>query len=168
MGDRIIKVNHAGEHGAISIYQAQRWIARWRAPEMVAELEHFLGHERRHRAIFLSLLAERGRSRCRSFHLCGIGGALLGVTTGLLGAQAIAATTVGIERVVLAHLERQIDALRNTDPSASAAIADIIAEEREHHDSSQARLAVRNRVTWAIDRVVELSTEAVIWLGMRL
>lgn len=168
LGDRIIKVNHAGEHGAISIYITQRWIARWRAPKMVAELDHFLSHERRHRALFGDLLAERGRARCRSYHLCGMGGALLGLVTGLLGSQAIAATTVAIERVVLAHLEMQLDALRGTDPAAVAAIADIIAEEREHHDSSAARLAAGSALTRAIDRVVEASTEAVIWLGMRL
>ena len=33
LGDRIMKVDHAGEHGAICIYAAQRWFARWRAPE---------------------------------------------------------------------------------------------------------------------------------------
>ena len=34
-GDRIMKVDHAGEHGAICIYTAQRWFAPWRAPEAV-------------------------------------------------------------------------------------------------------------------------------------
>jgi ubiquinone biosynthesis monooxygenase Coq7 len=47
-----MKVNHAGEHGAIAVYSTQRWIARWRAPDMVAELTEFLEHERRHRALF--------------------------------------------------------------------------------------------------------------------
>jgi demethoxyubiquinone hydroxylase (CLK1/Coq7/Cat5 family) len=30
---RILKVNHAGEHGAIRIYRSQIAIARWRAPD---------------------------------------------------------------------------------------------------------------------------------------
>jgi hypothetical protein len=29
-GDRIIKVNHAGEHGAVNIYRAQLLACRWR------------------------------------------------------------------------------------------------------------------------------------------
>ena len=39
LGDRVMKVDHAGEHGAICIYRAQRWFARWRAPDMVGELD---------------------------------------------------------------------------------------------------------------------------------
>jgi ubiquinone biosynthesis monooxygenase Coq7 len=39
LGDRVMKVDHAGEHGAICIYRAQRFFARWRAPHMVPELE---------------------------------------------------------------------------------------------------------------------------------
>ncbi len=40
-GDRILKVNHAGEHGAVSIYTGQLMLARMRATSMVAELAEF-------------------------------------------------------------------------------------------------------------------------------
>src|SRR5687767_7795089 len=92
LGDRIIKVNHAGEHGAISIYTGQIIMARLTAPKMVAELREFRSHEQRHRAIFGAELQRRGRPRCRSYWLCGIGGFVLGAVTGLLGSSAIAAT----------------------------------------------------------------------------
>ena len=48
----------------------------------------------------------RGKPRCRSYHLCGVGGWMLGLITGLLGRQAIAATTVAVENVVLGHLQQ--------------------------------------------------------------
>lgn len=66
LGDRVIKVDHAGEHGAVCIYTAQRCFARWRAPDLVEELSHFRDHERGHRALFGSVLAARGLRRCRS------------------------------------------------------------------------------------------------------
>jgi ubiquinone biosynthesis monooxygenase Coq7 len=28
LGDRVMKVDHAGEHGALCIYRAQLWLAR--------------------------------------------------------------------------------------------------------------------------------------------
>jgi ubiquinone biosynthesis monooxygenase Coq7 len=168
LGDRIIKVNHAGEHGAVSIYAAQIRIARWRAPDMVADLTHFLGHERRHRALFAAELAARGRSRCRSFHLCALGGTLLGLITALIGHRAIAATTVAIERVVLEHLTRQLRALIAIDDRAAAIIRTIIADEQEHHDRSLSRIGAPSIVGRLIDGIVAASTETVIWLGMRL
>jgi hypothetical protein len=42
--------------------------------------------------------------------------------TGLAGRQAIAATTVAIERVVLRHMHEQIADLAATDPAATAAL----------------------------------------------
>jgi demethoxyubiquinone hydroxylase (CLK1/Coq7/Cat5 family) len=49
---RILKVNHAGEHGAIRIYRSQIAIARWRSPDVVPKLEEMLAHEVSHRARF--------------------------------------------------------------------------------------------------------------------
>ena len=169
LGDRVMKVDHAGEHGAICIYRAQRFFARWRAPEMVPELDGFLSHERRHRARFGAELSRRGARRCRSYFFCGLGGFTLGAATGLAGRGAIAATTVAIERVVLRHMHEQLEALACTDAPAAGALRDVIDDEQLHHDLSAARLP-RNGSFWSrlIDPIVAASTEAVIWLGMRL
>lgn len=168
LGDRVMKVDHAGEHGAICVYRAQRWFARWRAPEMVLELDAFLAHERGHRALFWAELQRRNRPRCRSYFLCGAGGFVLGSLTGLAGRQAIAATTVAIERIVLRHMHEQVRALDGTDQPAVAALRGIIAEEQEHHDLSSARLTPGGSWPRLINPLVSWSTEAVIWLGMRI
>jgi len=168
LGDRIVKVDHAGEHGAICIYRAQRWFARWRAPDMVDELNAFLDHERGHRARFDAELSRRGRPRCRSYPLCGAGGFVLGTITGFAGRRAIAATTVAIERVVLRHMYQQIAVLRDVDPRATAVLLEVVSEEQDHHDRSAVRLAGGSYWSRVIDPIVALSTEAVIWLGMRL
>jgi ubiquinone biosynthesis monooxygenase Coq7 len=168
LGDRVMKVDHAGEHGAACIYAAQAWVARWRVPDMVDELNHFRAHEQGHRARFGAVLEARRLRRCRSYHLCAFGGLTLGAVTGLLGRGAIAATTVAIERVVLRHLREQVAALEKVDPDATSALRQIIQEEQEHHDVSAARLAMNSRWAKVVDPVVAASTEAVIWLGMRL
>jgi ubiquinone biosynthesis monooxygenase Coq7 len=168
LGDRVMKVDHAGEHGAICIYRAQRWFAHWRAPEMVPELEHFLTHERGHRALFGAELQRRNRRRCRSYHWCGIGGFILGGVTGLAGRKAIAATTVAIERVVLRHMHEQLCVLENVDEHAAVTLRCVIAEEQEHHDLSVGRLGPSSFWSKLIDPLVSASTETTIWLGMHL
>jgi ubiquinone biosynthesis monooxygenase Coq7 len=167
-GDRILKVDHAGEHGAVNLYSGQIFMARFTAPGMVDELKEFRAHEQRHRALFGAELARRGRARCRSYRLCGIGGRVLGLVTGLLGAGAISATTVAVESVVLRHLESQLSALQGNDPAAVAAISAIVAEERQHHDRSASHIQGGTFWSRLLSPVVSGSTEAVIWLGMRL
>ena len=168
LGDRIIKVNHAGENGAVNIYRAQLFLCRWRAPRLLNELSEFKSHEERHRSIFAAELSRRRAPRCRSYHLCAIGGYALGLVTGLCGAAAVAATTVAVETVVLGHLRAQLDALESTDPAAVAAIASIVSDEQTHHD--RAAVVARAGRTWTriLTPVVSAATEGVIWLGMHL
>jgi ubiquinone biosynthesis monooxygenase Coq7 len=128
---RVLKVNHAGENGAVNIYAGQIFFARFTAPGMVAELVEFKSHEEGHRAIFWEELQRRNRPRCRSYWLCGAGGFTLGLVTGLFGRRAIAATTVAVERVVLRHLEHQLETLRGKDEAAVKAIESIVIEERQ-------------------------------------
>ena len=168
LGGRILKVDHAGEQGAVNIYRAQILAARFTAPALVRELCEFKSHEERHRAVFATELQRRGVRRCRSYWLCGIGGWVLGLVTGLLGRHAIAATTVAVERVVLRHLEAQLRELAGKDEAAVAAIAQIVDEERQHHDQSAAHLEPGRFWSRLLSPIVAASTESVIWLGMRL
>jgi 3-demethoxyubiquinol 3-hydroxylase len=168
LANRYLKVNHAGEHGAICIYTAQIHIARLTAPSLVAELVEFRSHELRHRSIFLAELQRRNRARCRSYWLCGTGGYFLGLITAICGPSAIAATTAAVERVVLRHLKQQLVALGDSDPQASEAISAIVADEQHHHDRSEALAKTGWFWPKVISPVVTTSTEFVIWTGMRL
>lgn len=165
-GEVIIKVNHAGEHGAVAIYRAQRWVARWRAPSLVPEIDDFIVHEERHRALFAAELDRRGVRCCRSYHLCGLGGLVMGFITGLIGHRAIALTTEAVESVVLRHLEHQLATLSSADPAAAAVISQIVSDEQEHHDRSAARVSRPHPMDRLLAPAVRAATETVIWLGM--
>lgn len=168
LGARILKVNHAGEHGAVNIYAGQIAMARFTAPALLDELRRFQADELRHRALFGAELERRRRRRCRSYRPCGIGGYALGIINGVLGQRAIAATTVAVERVVLRHLSGQLRELDGQDPAATAAISAIVDEERQHHDASADHLRRDRFWSLVLSPVVSVSTETVIWLGMRL
>src|SRR5262249_21987468 len=86
---RILKVNHAGEYGAIRIYRAQAWVARRLYPDVVPFLEATLAHEVRHCSMFRDAMPMRGARPCRVMSLWGNGGLILGFLTSLLGRQGI-------------------------------------------------------------------------------
>ncbi|MBX9902220.1 MAG: demethoxyubiquinone hydroxylase family protein [Burkholderiaceae bacterium] len=165
---RILKVNHAGENGAVHIYTGQLFFARFTAPHMLNELIEFKSHEEKHRALFWNELQRRERPRCRSYWLCGLGGLVLGLVTGALGARAIAATTVAVERVVLRHLEQQLAQLHEIDEDAVRVIQAIVTEERQHHDLAASHLRPSQFWHRLLTPVVSACTETVIWVGMRV
>ena len=167
-GDRVMKVNHAGENGAIHIYTGQILMARLTARPLLAELREFKAHEERHRAIFATELQRRSVRRCRSYWLCGAGGLALGLVTGMFGRRAIAATTFAVERVVLRHLSQQLVTLAGNDDQAAAAISKIVQEEQEHFDRSASHLPGGKLWPRLLSPIVEAATESVIRLGMKL
>jgi 3-demethoxyubiquinol 3-hydroxylase len=59
---RILKVNHAGEYGAIRIYRAQEWVARKLYPDVVDFLQETLQHEIRHCFLFVDAMREGAQS----------------------------------------------------------------------------------------------------------
>ena len=168
LGDRIMKVNHAGENGAVNIYRAQLLASWWRKSDLKSELRQFLEHEKRHRAIFAAELTRRGRRRCRSYWLCGVGGFALGLVPEFCGRPSIAATTVAVETFVLRHLDAQMAVLSSADPAATSAIRAIYDDELAHRDIGA--VEPRAGIFWPriLRPLVSWATEAVIWLGMRL
>lgn len=167
LSNRIIKVNHAGEYGAINIYEAQLMVARLFRRAYVPLLEDLIAHERRHLDIFGKLLAQRGVPRCRSYILCGTGGFVLGIVTSLLGKRGVMACTAAVESVVTTHLQQQLKVLADIDSQGHEAVASILADEEEHLELglSQGGDGV---LLWPVRVLVGAATESVIWLGMRI
>ncbi len=165
---RILKVNHAGEFGAVNIYRAQIAVARLFRAGHRDMLEQFVKHEREHLALFKRELERRGVRRCRSFWLCGIGGYALGLFTGLLGRNGVMACTAAVETVVTGHLAAQLEVLRaERDLAACRAVESILQDEETHRDIAveESRNGILYRPLY---RFVAASTEFVIWLGMKL
>ncbi|HEY4372191.1 MAG TPA: demethoxyubiquinone hydroxylase family protein [Burkholderiales bacterium] len=171
MGDRLanrkLKVDHAGEFAAINIYRAQIAVSSLFARAQTAMPEDFLAHEKRHHAVFGALMRQRGQARCRAWLLCGIGGYAPGLTTGLLGANAVLICTFAVEEVVNRHLVEQMRYMELHDPEAGAAVASIVADEQAHQHAAGAQMR-NGPLARCIAAIVRLSTESVIWTGMKL
>ena len=102
----ILRVDHAGELGAVHIYRGQRAVLG-QAPgreRIAGQLEEMEGHEARHLARFESLLAERGVRPTLMTPLWRLAGFALGAGTALMGEKAIHACTEAVETVLaVAH-----------------------------------------------------------------
>ena len=161
---RILKVNHAGEYGAIRIYRAQLAVARRLRSPLVAFLEDTLTHEVEHCRRFLAAMPSRRSRPCRTMWLWGLGGTALGAITALMGRNATYACTKAVEQTVHHHLEAQLLFLADRDAELHALIADIQVEEQSHLDYATAHLTP-SPLNGAIEAVVNVATSVVIWLS---
>ncbi len=162
---RILKVNHAGEHGAIRIYGGQIAIARLAYPELVAPLVEMRGHEIAHRASFASAMPSRNARPCRMMFLWAVGGTILGCVTALFGRQAIWTTTAAVEAAVHRHLDDQLQFLVTRDPELYRAILEIREEELSHLRLAERNIVQETSALRLLSSAIAWSTDALIWLS---
>ena len=162
---RILKVNHAGEYGAIRIYRAQIWVARRLYPDAVAFLEETLGHEINHCAMFRNAMPQRAARPCRAAFLWGNGGLVLGFLTALMGRQGIWICTAAVEGAVHKHLDDQLFFLRDKDPELHALIDAIQVEELHHLNYAEERIVSTSWWARSLSAFIAAATDVVIWLS---
>jgi len=166
--ERILRVDHAGERGAVSIYTAQIAVSKYLWPDCVPALEDMLSHEKAHFLIFESELKNRNVRHCYALPLWSFGGAVLGLITALFGPKAIWSCTAAVESTVYKHLVEQIEFLEQHDKTALLAVKAIEQDEKSHLEHALAHGGASvgiNKLVWVI---VSSCTFIAIWLSRRL
>ncbi len=132
----ILRVDHAGEYGAVQIYKAQRAVfegVRGKAG-LTRDLTEMQGHETVHKERFDALLNEhrvRPTALLPLWHMAAVG---LGVGTALMGEKAAHACTEAVESVIEKHSADQIVELSAREPALAAELTKFRDEELAHHD----------------------------------
>jgi 3-demethoxyubiquinol 3-hydroxylase len=166
--NQILRVDHAGERGAINIYRAQLFVSRALGRSCVPALEEMLAHERRHHEVFESLLAARGVRHCYAITFWAIGGMTLGTVTALLGERAIWVCTSAIESTVNEHLEHQVEFLAKADAEALAAVESIRRDEQAHEEHAGDNGGKSGGLYRVLHSTVRGVTSFAIWLSTKL
>jgi 3-demethoxyubiquinol 3-hydroxylase len=162
---RILKVNHAGEYGAIRIYRAQLWLARRLYPDIVAFLQETLSHEIQHCAMFRNAMRPRNTGPCRAMILWGNGGFVLGLLTALLGRKGVWICTAAVEATVHRHMEEQLGFLLGRDPELHGLISTIQEQELMHLRHAEQGMAKNVARGGALSAIIAATTEVLIWLS---
>lgn len=134
-----LRTDHAGEVGAVCIYQGILQFAR--DPVLRAFAEHHLTTEQKHLRLIEAWLAQAQHSRL--LPLWRLAGFLTGALPALFGSKAVYATIEAVETFVNHHYEDQIRALAS-QPALSGlrqTLLDCQADEVVHRDEATAARA---------------------------
>lgn len=132
--DSIIRVNHAGEYGAMRIYEGQKAVLGHSA--VAPLLQHMLDQEKEHFDRFDQTMKDRHVRPTLLSPLWHVAGFALGAGSALLGKRAAMACTVAVESVIDDHYEAQLSALKDKPEEAPlrVLIENCQQEELEHKD----------------------------------
>jgi ubiquinone biosynthesis monooxygenase Coq7 len=162
---RILKVNHAGEFGAIRIYGAQIFVARWFFPDIVAALQAMREDEIEHCHLFRHEMPARSPRPCRVMSLWSLGGYALGFLTALCGRNMVWICTEAVESTVHRHLEDQMAFLQTRDAELHTLISSIQEQELAHLREAENNQKSKGLAHALFLPVVGSLTNLMIWLS---
>jgi ubiquinone biosynthesis monooxygenase Coq7 len=136
--ESMIRVDHAGEYGAVRIYEGQLAVldARPGSQKAAATIRKMAAQEQHHLDTFDQLVNER-HVRPTALIDQRVAGFALGAATALLGEKAAMACTAAVEEVIDEHYARQVERL-DGDPALKQTVEEFRAEEVAHRDEALA------------------------------
>ncbi len=130
----MLRVDHAGEYGAVQIYRGQRAIFD-RLPhkkQISDELKHMEEGEQHHLESFDRMLVQRNVRPTLMGPIWNLAGFALGAGTALMGEKSAMACTAAVEDVIEKHYAEQVEELRDIEPELSQMISEFRDDELEH------------------------------------
>ena len=163
----MLRVDQAGEYGAVRIYAGQLAVMGDRHP-LSRSIAAMAQQEERHRLHFDAMLKQRGVRPTLLQPVWHVAGFALGAVTAAIGPEAAMACTAAIETEIDRHYAEQREALGTDDPELSAAIADFQAEEVEHREVALAKGAENAPAYPLLAGAIRLGCRAAIALSKRI
>lgn len=136
----MIRVDHAGEYGAVRIYEGQLAVFRHlpHKQKIAGVLKRMAAEEEEHLDRFNKLVTERQVRPTALNPLWHLGGFAMGAATALMGEKAAHACTAAVETVIDEHYKRQIDELEalGTEEDLKDTIVKFREEEIAHKEEA--------------------------------
>ena len=163
---RMIRVDHAGEYGAVRIYDGQLAVIRHGRGR--DEIRHMAEQEARHLAAFNELVRARRVRPTLLQPVWHMAGYALGMATALLGEEAAMACTVAVEEVIDEHYRGQADRLGDGEPALKQTILAFRDEELAHRQREIEHGATEMLGYDLISGAIKAGSRLAIWLSTRI
>ena len=132
--EEIIRVDHAGERGAIKIYEGQLLALKTfkQNASLKRKIEEMKEHEREHYEYFDSEIRKRNIKPTKLLPLWDLMGVTLGFGTAMLGEKAAMLCTASVEEVIDGHYKDQTYKLGKDEKKLKEKIMKFRQDELDH------------------------------------
>lgn len=168
--DEMIRVDHAGEYGAVQIYRGQKAVfsrieGKAHAAKLIAEME---AGEQEHLRTFDRLIAERHVRPTLMAPVWRVAGFGLGAITALIGEEAAHACTEAVEEVIEEHYGDQGRELGGVDGELQHLVEKFRAEEIAHKDTAVEQGAHQAPAYPVLSAVIKFGCRAAIRISEKI
>ena len=168
--EEIIRVDHAGERGAIKIYEGQLLaLSTFRKDEKLKKLiKDMKEHEKEHFEYFDKEIQKRNIKPTIFLPLWDLLGVTLGFGTTLLGQKAAMLCTASVEEVICDHYKDQLDKLGDDEKELKKSIKKFREDEDDHKNIAYDEGATKSGLYSVLDKIIQNTSKIAIKVSEKI
>ena len=168
--EQFIRVDHAGERGAIKIYEGQLLALNtlYKDDNLKETILEMREHEKEHCEFFENEIKKRNIKPTKFLPLWDLLGVGLGFGTALLGKKAAMLCTASVEEVIDKHYQDQIDQLQEDEKELKKKIIKFREDELHHKDIAYEKGASKQGIYSILDKVIKTSSRIAINISEKI
>ena len=168
--EEIIRVDHAGERGAIKIYEGQLLALKTfkQDEDLKKQIEEMKEHEKEHYEFFDKEIQKRNIKPTKLLPLWDLLGVTLGFGTAMMGKKATMLCTASVEEVIDGHYKNQIHTLEEDEKELKNKINKFREDELNHKNIAYESGATKDGLYGVLDKIIKTSSRIAIKISEKI
>ena len=168
--EEFIRVDHAGERGAIKIYEGQLLALNTfvKDDNLKKTIQEMKDQEKEHCNYFENEIKIRNIKPTKLMPLWDLLGVSLGFGSTLLGKKAAMLCTASVEEVIDEHYEKQINQLKPDEKILKEKIKKFRLDELHHKDIAYEKGATKKGLYKILDRIIKTGSKVAINISEKI
>ena len=168
--EEFIRVDHAGERGAIKIYEGQLLALNTfiKNDDLKKKIEEMKVHEKEHCDYFENEIKKRNIKPTKFLPLWDLLGVSLGFGSTILGKKAAMLCTASVEEVIDEHYSNQIRQLENDEKKLKNKIIKFREDELHHKDIAYREGATKKGIYSILDKLIKTGSKIAIDISEKI
>ena len=168
--EEFIRVDHAGERGAVKIYEGQLLALNTivKNESLKKTIEDMKEHEIEHCQFFEKEIKKRKISPTKFLPLWDLLGVSLGFGSTLLGKKATMLCTASVEEVIDKHYSDQINQLDSNEKELKKKITKFREDELHHKDIAYEKGATKKGCYSILDKIIKTGSKIAINISEKI
>ena len=168
--EEFIRVDHAGERGAIKIYEGQLLALKTfkQDEDLKRKIEEMKEHEKEHYEFFKDQIKKRKIKPTKLLPMWDLLGVTLGFGTAMLGKKAAMLCTASVEEVIDQHYKDQTYKLGEDEKDLKNKIMKFRDDELHHKDIAYDHGATKKGLYGILDKVIKTSSRIAITISEKI
>ena len=168
--EEFIRVDHAGERGAIKIYEGQllalnTFVKDNKLKKMIEKMKN---HEKEHLDFFNKEIKKRNIKPTKLLPLWDLLGVGLGFSSAMMGKKATMLCTASVEEIIDGHYQNQLNQINSDEKNLKKKIKKFRDDEIHHKNIAYDNGASKEGLYSILDKIIKTGSKVAISISEKI